>query len=278
MHLALNMAKMAKGGFSQAAIQQTHFLINTPWAEVREKEKYGVEFAGNNYVKAAMERHLAMHRDNQTDGCLPCQTSTAQYSQTCWRCKGMGAPPPERLSQPTPEPTLHPPRMPPAPPGDNDGAHLFEIEGVPPGYVYIYTPLPSGPFLNIDACAKDRKRDNECNPDLLTDEGMSTGLYTICRVVIQLTSILQTTAAYWVNLTVKMSIDRMERAFWVYYYLQLVDTLKYILKDIFICIIKEQCSDEGETTWRWYKGSQHPTNDLLGQIKWEHIVDMPIAK
>jgi len=44
----------------------------------------------------------------------------------------------------------------------------------------------------------------------------------------QLTSILQMTAANWVNLTVKMSIDRMELDFWVYYYLQFVDTLKYI--------------------------------------------------
>ena len=34
----------------------------------------------------------------------------------------------------------------------------------------------------------------------------------------------------------------------VYYYLQLADTLKYILKDIFICIIKGQCIDEGEST------------------------------
>jgi len=45
----------------------------------------------------------------------------------------------------------------------------------------------------------------------------------------QLTSILQMTAAYWANLTVMMSIDRLEQDFWVYYYLQLVDTLKYIL-------------------------------------------------
>jgi len=84
----------------------------------------------------------------------------------------------------------------------------------------------------------------------------------------QLTSILQTTAAYWANLMVKMSIDQMERDFWVYYYLQLVDTLKYILKDIFICIIKDQCIDEGESTWRWYKGCQNTSNDILGQIKW----------
>jgi len=61
----------------------------------------------------------------------------------------------------------------------------------------------------------------------------------------QLTSILQTTAPKWANLTVNMSIDRMKQDFWVYYCLQLADTLKYILYDMFICIIKEQCSDEG---------------------------------
>jgi len=57
----------------------------------------------------------------------------------------------------------------------------------------------------------------------------------------QLTSILQTTAANWANLTVKMTIDQMKQDLWVYYYLQLADTLMYILKDIFISIIKEQC-------------------------------------
>jgi len=67
----------------------------------------------------------------------------------------------------------------------------------------------------------------------------------------QLTSILQTTAAYWANMQVKMSIDRKEPGFWVYYYLPWADTLKYILKDILICIIKEQCGDEGESTSSW---------------------------
>jgi len=39
-----------------------------------------------------------------------------------------------------------------------------------------------------------------------------------------------------------------------YYYLQLADTLKHILQDIFICIIKEQCSDKGKSTWRRLNG------------------------
>jgi len=65
----------------------------------------------------------------------------------------------------------------------------------------------------------------------------------------QLTSILKTRAAYWVILQVMTSIDPKERDFRVYYYLQLVDTLKYISKERFICNIKEQRSDQGESEW-----------------------------
>jgi len=94
----------------------------------------------------------------------------------------------------------------------------------------------------------------------------------------QLTSILQTTAANWANLTAKMSIDWMKRDFWVYYYAQLADTVMYISKDIFICIIREQSIDEGESTWRQYKGCHNTINDISGQILWLHIVDTPMAK
>jgi hypothetical protein len=43
------------------------------------------------------------------------------------------------------------------------------------------------------------------------------------------------------------SIDPMARDFEHYYYAELVDTVKYILNDIFICIIKEQCCDQEES-------------------------------
>jgi len=59
----------------------------------------------------------------------------------------------------------------------------------------------------------------------------------------QLTFILKTKAAYWANLAVMISINRMARHFGHYYYPEFADTAKYILKDIFICIIKQQCSD-----------------------------------
>ena len=39
----------------------------------------------------------------------------------------------------------------------------------------------------------------------------------------------------------------MERDLGAYYYLQLADTVMYILKDIFVRITKEQCSDQGES-------------------------------
>jgi len=52
---------------------------------------------------------------------------------------------------------------------------LSEIEGVPPRYVYIHTPLPGAQFFNHNAYTKDRKREKDFDPDLLTDEETSTG-------------------------------------------------------------------------------------------------------
>jgi len=175
MRQALNMAKMAKGGFSRAAIEETQFLIEKPRVEVWEEMKRGVGFPGDKNVQAAMEWHPSMIWENQTDGCLPCQNGTAQNLQTRWRRKGTGAPPPERLRQPTPEPMPHPPETPPVPPSNNEAAHLSEMDGVPPRYVYIHTPLPIAEFFNRDAYAKDRKDDKDFDPDLLTDEETSTG-------------------------------------------------------------------------------------------------------
>ena len=65
--------------------------------------------------------------------------------------------------------------MPPAPPNDSGRTQCSETEGVPPGYVYIHTPLPRAQFINVDPFAKDRMRDNDFIPDLLTDECPSTG-------------------------------------------------------------------------------------------------------
>ena len=48
MRVALNTAEMVNGGFSCAAIQETHHLINKPRAEVREEKKQGLRCLGIN--------------------------------------------------------------------------------------------------------------------------------------------------------------------------------------------------------------------------------------
>ena len=55
MRLALNMAKMAKEGFSRAAMEEMQFLIEKPCAEVRKEKMRGVEFPGHKKVMAAIE-------------------------------------------------------------------------------------------------------------------------------------------------------------------------------------------------------------------------------
>ena len=61
---------------------------------------------------------------------------------------------------------------------------------------------------------------------------------------------LKTTVAYWAKLAVIASIARMARDVGDYYYPELVDTVRIIFKDIFICIINEQCSNQEESKWK----------------------------
>jgi len=171
MRLALNMAKMAKEGFSRAAIEEIKYLIKKPRAEVREEKKRGVEFPGHNKVKAAIQRHPAMLRQNQTSGCLSCQNGTSKNLQTRWRRKGTGAPPPARRRVRTPEPTPHPPGTPPAPSAptrNTSGAQPTEIVNLPARYTYSHTALPGAEFFEDD---EDTEHDTNFDPDMLTDEG-----------------------------------------------------------------------------------------------------------
>jgi len=92
--LALNIAKMAKGGFSRTAIEETPYLIKRTGQEVRDEKKWGVKFAGHKEMKAAIDRHSVMLRQNHTAGCLPSHNRTAMNPQTRWRHKGTGVPPP----------------------------------------------------------------------------------------------------------------------------------------------------------------------------------------
>jgi hypothetical protein len=54
MHLAFNMAKMAKGGFSHAAIEKSQQLIKKPCAEVHEENKQGVKFPAHYKMKVVI--------------------------------------------------------------------------------------------------------------------------------------------------------------------------------------------------------------------------------
>jgi len=82
MCLALNMAKMAKEGFSHLAMEETQYLIKKPRSEVREEKKQGVEYPWRKKVKSARERHLAMLRPNHTPRCPPCPNGNAKSQQT----------------------------------------------------------------------------------------------------------------------------------------------------------------------------------------------------
>ena len=94
-YLALHMGKVAQGGFLHTSIEGTEYLIKNPQVEVQEEKKHGVVFPCHGNVKNVIERHLAMVRENRNDSCLRCQNRTAQHLLTCWRCKSMGAPPPD---------------------------------------------------------------------------------------------------------------------------------------------------------------------------------------
>jgi len=168
MRMALNMAKMAKEGFSRAAIEETKYLIKQPRPEVQQEKKQGVEFPGHTKVKAAIQRHPAMLRHNQTPGCLPCQNGTAKIPQTRWRRKGTGAPPPARRRVRTTEPTPPPPGTPPAPTSNNSGAQTSEIVNLSAGYTYSHTPLPCAEFFEDD---EDTEHETDFDPDMLTDDG-----------------------------------------------------------------------------------------------------------
>jgi len=68
-----------------------------------------------------------------------------------------------------------PPGMTPRLSSDDQRSQCFQIDIVPTGYVNIYTSLPNAHFFNLDASAKDSQQNKHYNPNLLMDEGISTG-------------------------------------------------------------------------------------------------------
>jgi hypothetical protein len=166
MCLALNMAKMAKGGCLHAAVEETQQLLKKPNSKVREEKQGGVEFPGHKMVKAAMERHPAMIYKNHMAGCLPCRNGTAKNPQALWRRKGTDVPPSKPAAHLPGRPS--PPEMTPAPPGDTEGNESYEIEGMASRCVYMHSPRPNTQFFNYNAFAKNSKRNKDFIPDLLS--------------------------------------------------------------------------------------------------------------
>jgi len=174
-------------------------LITKPHAKVQDKMMWGVVHPKHNKVKAAMARHPRMVCENYIDSGLPWENSTATIPQTHLGCRGNGAPSSRRV--PTQSGTQ------PAAPDVTARTQCSEKDGVPPAYVYKCMPLHSVRFMNFDLSANNRMHDNDFMPDLLTDDGVSTGYETISCMVMQLTAISWMTATCWVNLIAKMGVD-----------------------------------------------------------------------
>jgi hypothetical protein len=106
---------------------------------------------------------------------------------------------------------------------------------MPSRCVYTHSPLPITQFFNHNAYANNRKRDKDFIPDLLSTLSAACG-YCWQWFWTQ----RQPCGRMW---GWRQPLIETNRIFECYFYVQLADTWKYILKDIFIYTIKEQCSD-----------------------------------
>ena len=103
--------------------------------------------------------------------------------QTRWRRKETGAPPPnprrqqnpEPTAEPTPEPTPPLPGTPLASTGNISGHQRLEIIKLPASYTYSHTSHPCAESFTLDASAQESEHDSDFDPDMLPDEGTSTG-------------------------------------------------------------------------------------------------------
>jgi hypothetical protein len=109
--------------------------IKKPRPEVREEKMHGVDSLMDKMVMVAIERHPVMVPENEMDGCLPCQDSSAQNRETFWRWNGTGAPPADPVAPPPGTPP--PPLIPQTPLGDTDRNDSYEMDGLPSTCVYM---------------------------------------------------------------------------------------------------------------------------------------------
>jgi len=175
MHLALNMAKMAKERFSHTTVEETRYLIKKLRTEVRAENKWSVGFPGHTIVRAVIDTHPAILHQNYTAGCLPCQNGTRKNPLTCWRCPGTGAPSPDLPRELSAEPTPPLPGTPAAPTGNDSGGECSQIVNLLHRYAYSHSSCPCSEFFTLDASAQNCPQDTDFDPVVLTDDGTSTG-------------------------------------------------------------------------------------------------------
>jgi hypothetical protein len=148
--MIFNMAKMAKGGFLCAGMEETQYRIKKPRADVREEKKLGVMFPRHNKGKAAMERHQAMLRQNHMARCLPWHTGPVNNPHTHSRCKGTGVHPPNQQTQPTREQTPPMPVIAPTANGNTSRAQCHQTINVLSEHAYSHTSLSGAQFYTLD--------------------------------------------------------------------------------------------------------------------------------
>jgi hypothetical protein len=125
--------------------------------------------------KAAIERNAAMLFQNKMPGCLICQKGTANHPLTRWICTGTGAPPPNHRRQKIPERMSPLPGTPPASTGSTSRAQCQNLVNLPDGYAYSHTSYPCAESTTLDTSAQDSMHNTDFYPDMLPDEGASTG-------------------------------------------------------------------------------------------------------
>jgi len=224
--LALNMVEMAKGEFSHSAAEAMYFLIKKPPAEPREdkrreekrREEPGcsLSWQWKDECSNRVTPGYALSKPHcQMPFIAPMALEWNRRHE--WHAKGTSAPPPNGYRHMTPEPMPQLPKMPHSPTGKISGQQYTQIVNVPARYVYSHTSHFCAALFTFDAAAQDRQHDTDFDPDMPNDEGTSTDNYTICCVIMPLTSVLMTRAAYWAKLQVITRIDWKAQDFRDYY-------------------------------------------------------------
>jgi hypothetical protein len=130
-------------------------------------------------VQAVIARGPAMIHQNHTPRWLPCPNHTSNNLQTSWIRKETGGPPPIWHRLQTPESTLESPASLPgtltALTRKSFGAQCREILNLPAEYAYSHTSLTCVESSTLDASAQECKQHKHFSPDMLPDEGKSTG-------------------------------------------------------------------------------------------------------